>query len=255
MQTSSRLQSLPRGTLGVPAGPASPAGQIDYTRTRTVPVDREFLRGQYLIAGFEPGPYVDAFKLLRTQVLRKLRERGGSTLAVTSPNPGAGNSLVAANLALSLALEATRTVLLVDANLRRPGLHRRFGIEPEYGLADHLLDGVPIEKLLVHPEGIDRFVLLPGTRPVAGSAELLSAPRMAELVHELKHRYPDRLVLFDLPPPRTADALAFAPLADALLLVAGAGRTEQAELAEALEHLQGLPLIGTVLNDAEPSRE
>jgi protein-tyrosine kinase len=246
MHASTQLQTFsPRST------PSQALDRLQYTRTRSVAVDRGFLRSQYLIAGFEPCAYVDAFKVLRTRVLQKLREHGWNTLAVTSPDPKAGKSLVAANLALSLALEVTQTVLLVDANLRDPGLHRRFGIEPEYGLGDHLLDGVPVEKLLVHPVGLDRFVLLPGHRPLPGSAELLSAPRMAELVRELKHRYPDRIVVFDLPHLRTADALAFAPLADALLLVAGAGRTGQAELAEAVEQLQGLPLLGTVLNNAE----
>lgn len=252
MEIPNLLRPAPGGLAASPPGTAPPAPRIAYTRTRGVPVDRGYLRRQYLIAGFEPGPYVDAFKVLRTRVLQKMRENAWNTLAVTSPNPGAGKTLVAANLALSLALEVTQTVLLVDANLRRPGVHRLFGLEPALGLGDHLLDGVPVEKLLVHPQGIDRFVLLPGNRPLPGSAELLSAPRMAGLVHELKHRYPDRLVIFDLPHLQTADALALAPLADTLLLVAGAGSTEQRHLADALDHLQGLPLLGTVLNNAEP---
>jgi protein-tyrosine kinase len=252
MNASQNLHTVPRGHIHSQAAMVQPLGRIEYTRTRSVPINRELLRRQYLIAGFEPGPCVDAFKLLRTRVLQKMNENGWTTLAVTSPNPAAGKSLVAANLALCLALDITRTVLLVDGNLRDPGLHRRFGIEPEYGLGDHLLDGVPMEKVLVHPEGLDRFVLLPGSRPLAGSAELLSAPRMADLVRELKHRYPERIVVFDLPHLQTADTLAFAPLADALLLVAGAGSTGQAELAVAFEHLQGIPLVGTVLNNAEP---
>jgi Mrp family chromosome partitioning ATPase len=236
---------------GVPERAALPAGRIDYTRTRTLPVDRNYLRRQCLIAGFEPCAYVDAFKVLRTRVLHKMREHGWTTLGVTSPNAGAGKSLVAANLALSLAMKATHTALLVDADLRSPELHEFFGLEPTLGLGDHLLDGVPVEDLLVHPEGIDRFVLLPSPRPVPASAELLAAPRTAALVQELKHRYSDRTVIFDLPHLGTADALAFAPLADAVLLVAGAGRTRQSDLAEALEHLRGVPLVGTVLNDAE----
>jgi protein-tyrosine kinase len=255
MSTSLHTLTIPPASAPPKTAAPKPPGPIEYTRTRSVAVDRAFLRRQRLIAGLEPCAYVDACKVLRTRVARKLSEHGWNTLAVTSPGPGAGTSLVAANLALGLALEATRTVLLVDANLRSPSLHRRFGIEPEYGLADHLLDGVPVEKLLLNPRGIERFVLLPGHRPLPGSAELLSSPRMADLLHELKHRYPDRIVILDLPPTETADALALAPLADALLLVAGAGRTGRDALAAALDHLQGLPVLGTVLNDAESVEE
>lgn len=232
--------------------PASQAiGRIEYTQTRSVPVDRNFLRRQKLIAGIEPGSYVDAYKVLRTRVLQRMRENGWTTLGVTSPNAGAGKSLVAANLALSLALEVTQTVLLVDANLRNPSLHHYFGIETSLGLGDHLLDGAPVQKILVHPSGIDRFVLLPGHRPLPDSAELFSAPNAALLVEELKNRYPDRLVVFDLPHWQTADALALAPKLDALLIVAGAGTTGQAELAQTLGQIPGIPVIGTVLNDAE----
>ncbi len=229
-------------------------GRIDYTRTRSVPVNPALLREHLLIAGLEPCPYVDAFKVLRTRVALKMRENGWTTLGITSPNPGAGKTLVAINLALGLSMEYTQTVLLVDANLRNPDIHRRFGLEPGHGLADHLLDRLPLEHILVHPQGMDRFVLLPGNRPLAGSAELLSSPVTAELVEELKQRYPSRLVIFDLPHLGTSDALAFAPLADALLLVVGAGNTRHGELAQALEHLRDTPVIGTVLNDAEPLR-
>lgn len=248
------MQAVTAAISRRPAAPPSAVktvGRIEYTHTRTVPVERDFLRRQKLIAGLEPGPYVDAYKVLRTRVLQRMRERGWTTLGVTSPDAGAGKSLVAANLALSLALEVTQTVLLVDANLRQPRLHHYFGIEPGHGLAEHLLDGVPVEKILVHPGGIERFVLLPGHRPLPGSAELFSAPSAAALVEELKHRYPDRLVVFDLPHWQTAEALAIAPKLDALLMVAGAGRTGQAELAQTLEQMREVPVIGTVLNDAE----
>jgi Mrp family chromosome partitioning ATPase len=243
------ISSVPRRNSE--AQPAQALARIDYAQTRTAPVDRDWLRRQRLVAGIEPGPYVDAYKVLRTRVLQRMRENGWTTLGVTSPEAGAGKSLVAANLALSLALEVTHTVLLVDANLRNPSQHRYFGIEPSHGLEDHLLDGTPVEQLLVHPQGIDRFVLLPGRRPIAGSAELLSAPGAAALVEELKQRYPSRLVVFDLPHWQTADALAVAPMLDALLLVVGAGRTGKEELARTLAQIPGIPVVGTVLNGAE----
>ncbi|WP_434101672.1 CpsD/CapB family tyrosine-protein kinase [Methylocaldum gracile] len=239
----------PRG--GSPQAPA-PAERIEYTTTRSIEVRREVLRRQRLIAGYPPGPYVDAYKVLRTKVLQILRERGWNALAVTSPNPQAGKTVAAINLALSLALDVSQTVLLVDANLRHPSVHTAFGFTPQYGLSDYLLDDVPIERLLINPKGIGRFVVLPGHRPLPDASELLASPKMARLVDELKHRYPSRIVVFDLPHLTTADALAFAPHVDAALLVLEAGRTTHAELEEALAHLNTTPLLGTLLNKAEP---
>jgi Mrp family chromosome partitioning ATPase len=245
-----QIQAKSRASIA-PASGQTPIAPFEYTQTRTVEDNRKHLRKQRVIAGMEPSAYVDAFKMLRTRILPRMREQGWNTLGVAGPNAGVGASLVAANLALSLALEVTQTVLLVDANMRDPGVHRLFGLRPEHGLADHLLDWVPVEKILVHPGGIDRLVLLPGNRSVPGSVEVLSSPATVGLVDELKHRYANRIVIFDLPPLQTADALAFAPRLDCLLLVVGAGSTQRVELSEALDSLQGVPVIGTVLNDAE----
>jgi Mrp family chromosome partitioning ATPase len=115
-------------------------------------------------------------------------------------------------------------------------------------LVDYLLDGTPVEDLLVHP-GIGRFLLLPAGRGVLGSSELLTSPRMLALVKELKQRYQSRIVLFDLPPLLdAADALAFSPYTDAILLVIEAGRTQAEQIERALQLLKGTPIIGTVLN-------
>lgn len=226
-------------------------GNIQYTQTRSVPVSIDHLRRNRVIAGCDPGGFTDAYKILRTRVLQKLRDQGWNALAVTSPGPAAGKTLTAINLAISLALEVDQTVLLVDANLRSPSVHRYFGIQPEFGLSDYLLDSVPIEKILVNPKGIGRFVLLPGKRPLADSAELLSSPKMAELVEELKSRYPSRIVIFDLPHLTTSDTLGFTPYADAALLVVEEGGTTRDDLIQAIESLQPSPILGTVLNKAD----
>jgi len=224
---------------------------IQYTQTRTVTLSRELLRRRRVIAGYDPCAFVDAYKILRTRVLHKMREQGWNTLAVTSPGAGCGKSLTAINLALSIALEAHQTVLLVDANLRDPAVHRYLGIEPAMGLSDYLMDNVPIPKILMNPKGIGRFVVLPGKRPIFNSSELIASPKMARLVEELKNRYPSRFVMFDLPHLATADALSFTPYVDAVVLVVEEGKTTQDELSRAIEALQNTPLVGLVLNKAE----
>lgn len=225
-------------------------GDISYTRTRVFAPDLALLRENRVIAGLAAGPVVDAYKIMCIQVLQRLRERQGNSLAVVSPGDGEGKTLTAINLALSLAQEVDQTVLLVDANLRDPGVHKYFGFKPEAGLSDHLINGVPLDQLLVNP-GIDRFVILPGGRPLQNSTEMLGSMKMEKLVQELKMRYPSRIVLFDLPPVLSvADAMAFAPYVDAALMVVRESRTRRAELQRAAEMLKSVDLLGTVLNMA-----
>ena len=224
---------------------------IVYTRTRSLDIPLSVLRQRRVMAAYDKGPFVDAFKILRTQVMHRLRENNWNVLGVTSPGHGEGKTLTAVNLAVSLAMDTAQTVLLVDANLRNPSVHEVFGLEDCPGLADYLLDDQPVEDLLVHP-GIGRFVLLPGGRAISNSTEILTSPKMVALVEEFKHRYPARIIIFDLPPLlHTADVLAFSPYTDALLLVVEEGKTTIEELQRALSLLKNSrPVLGTVLNKA-----
>lgn len=222
---------------------------IVYSVTKVVECPEDELRERRIVAGFESGAFVEGYKLLRTQVLHRLRENGWSVLGVTSPNEREGKTLTAVNLAVTLAMEATQTVLLVDADLRKPTIHRMFGLDKAKGLADVLLDEVPLEETLIHP-AIGRFVILPGGRTVSQATEALTSPRMAALVEELKHRYESRIVVFDLPPVLTcADVLGFGPHLDALLLVMAEGVTRRHDVEESINRLKGaVPILGTLLN-------
>lgn len=224
---------------------------IVYTRTRSTNTPLSVLRQRRVMAAYNKGSFVDAFKILRTQVMHRLRENKWNVLGVTSPGHGEGKTLTAVNLAVSLAMETTQTVLLVDSNLRNPGIHEVFALQDCPGLADYLLDNQPVEDLLVHP-GIGRFVLLTAGRAIPNSTEVLTSPKMLALVEEFKHRYPSRVVIFDLPPLlHTADVLAFSPYIDALLLVVEEGRTTAEELQRALSLVKdSRPVLGTVLNKA-----
>jgi Mrp family chromosome partitioning ATPase len=145
-----------------------------------------------------------------------------------------------------------QTVLLVDADLRSPSIHRYFGIPRGEGLVDHLTAGVPINELLIHPEGLGKLVLLPGGRPATQAPELINSPLMGELVQDLKHYYPGRYVLFDLPPLLNfADALAFAPLMDGIIVVVEAGKTSREDIERCQEMLKKFNLLGFVLNKLE----
>lgn len=229
----------------------STAPPVVYTSTRTVELTDDTMRVQRLITGFEGGPFVDAYKMLRTQVVQQFRQQGWTALGVTSPTAHAGKTLTAVNLSLALALDLTHTVLLVDADLHRPRVHEAFGLTEGQGLTEYLFDDVPLRQLLVHP-GVGRFVFLPGGRRIRNSAEALASPKMAALVQELKHRYPARLVVFDMPPILSrADVLGFAPHLDALLLVVEEGQTGASDVERAMGLLKGtVPILGGVLNKA-----
>ncbi len=253
-----RLRAGGSGSIsGGTSGGATAVDQITYVHTRTEEVPASFLREMRVITAIEPGGFTDAYGILRTQVLQRLREKQQNVLAVTSPGVAEGKTITAINLAISLAMEVDYTVLLVDADLRNPRVHTYFGIHPKKGLSDYLLDDVSLPELLVHPSGIGRFVILPGGRPLDNSSEMLNSPKMIRLVEELKTRYRSRIVLFDLPPLlSTADALAFSPYVDAALLVVEEGVTPALEIERAAQLLtQNAQLIGTVLNKARTAKE
>ena len=97
------------------------------------------LRQRRVMAAYDKGPFVDAYKILRTQVMHRLRENNWNVLGVTSPGHGEGKTLTAVNLAVSLAMETSQTVLLVDADLRSPSIHEVFGLDDCPGLGGLLV--------------------------------------------------------------------------------------------------------------------
>lgn len=226
--------------------------EICYSITRTVAVDHDTMSRHKLIVKGEHPTVEEEYKHLRTHILHGTKPENRNTLMFTGPRPGEGKTLTSINLALSISQEVDQTVLLVDADLRNPSVHRYFGFVPELGLVDYLKNGVPIPELLVHPEGLAKLVLLPGGKPTREAAELIKSPQMAELVSELKDCYPDRYVLFDLPPLLNfADALAFAPLVDGIVIVVEAGKTPREEIDRCLEMMKKFAVMGLVLNKTD----
>lgn len=228
---------------------AEPPPTVIYSRTRSIVIPDEVLQRHRIQTGRESNQVSDAYKILRTQVIHRLRENNWNVLGVTSPKDGEGKTLTSINLAIALAAEPTQTVLLVDADLRAPHLHEELGLESNGGLTEFLLDGRSIEDMLIFPD-LGRLILLLGGRGTDHSADVLTSPRMSALGKELKHRYASRIVIFDLPPVLDqADVLAFTPQLDALLLVVEDGKTTESEFQQAMQTLKGsVPILGTVLN-------
>lgn len=235
-----------------PVAPMPEAGATGEKVTPAVSLDEAVLRDNRIIAGMAPGSFPDAYNLLRTRILQVFKENDWNSLGITSPGPGAGSTLTAINLAISMAREVDYTVLLVDANLRQPALLAQLGLEPRPGLSDYLSSDTSLADLLFRPGLVDHLVILPGGQPLANSAEMLNSPRMGRLAEEMKSRYPSRVVIYDLPPVLSAsDTLAFAPNIDAALLVVEDGVTQKQELEQAVELLSVTNIVGTVLNKSD----
>jgi exopolysaccharide/PEP-CTERM locus tyrosine autokinase len=193
----------------------------------------------------------EEYRKLKSLVLRLTkRERFLNTLLITSGGSNEGKTLTALNLAIVLAQDYEHSVVLVDADLRRPSIHRYLGIQPEAGLAQCLQDNIPVSRVLVKT-GLGRLVVLPAGGPVADPVELLASSRMKEIVRELKNRYPDRFVIIDTPPSAPfADAHVLGQVVDGVLFVVREGVAKANDVREGLGSLKDANLLGVVYNDA-----
>src|SRR5262245_4374674 len=229
---------------------AAPAQQ-----SRAVQVSSTHLEQKRLLHEGSSPETRNAYKMLRTQVLQRMGAHAFQALAAVSPGTAEGKSVTAANLALSIAQEPNHTAMLVDLDLRRPALHHLFGITVERGVDDYLAGECALSEVLYRPQQFERLVLLPVRAPVEHSSELLASTRARELKAEVRGRYPDRIVVYDLPPVLVSDdALTVMPSVDCALVVAAEGRTRRDELVRTLEVLNGTTIVGTVLNrSAEPA--
>jgi capsular exopolysaccharide synthesis family protein len=190
----------------------------------------------------------EQFKILRTNLLYPVEGKPPRSVLVTSVNPGDGKSFVAANLAVSVALNINRYVLLMDCDLRRPTIHRQFGFGDTPGLSEYLSRGAPLPSLLIQTK-VDRLSILPGGTPPPNPSELLSSDRMLALVEEVTQRYKDRLIIIDSPPPTmTAETGVLARMAEGIVLVARYSNTNRDDLKKLVDHLGKDKIVGCILN-------
>lgn len=219
-----------------------------------VPVNFERLRENRIVLANETGPAAQAYRMLRTQILQRVRLHGVRALGVVSAVDGEGKTLTAANLALGIAAESNQNVLLVDLDLHRPSIAKLFGLDIDTGLDTWFTGVVEIGAICRGLEGIDRLEIIPTLARVPGSSEILASQRVQEMLLGLKSAQRDGLVIFDLPPALLADdVLTVASLLDGYVLVATEGVTKREDVTRVRELLSGVKLIGTVLNRASES--
>lgn len=216
-------------------------------RARSVSVAQEQLERSRLVAHRARDAHADVYRMLRTQVLRRLSHEQ-TAIGVTSPQAGEGKTLTACNLALAMARESARAVVLVDLDLRHPSVHEAFGFTPVAGIGDYLSGRADFSDCVVDP-GIGGLRIACGRVPCEDSSELIAGARMHELAAQLCQPAAGRIVIYDLPPVLAADdAVVFAPQLDGMLVLVREGFTTREALERALELLGDTPLLGTVLN-------
>ncbi len=220
----------------------------NYSQSRTVHLDPGFIAQNRCLAYLDDVSETEAYRVLRSQVLQRTRGSASNTIMVTSALQGEGKTLTSINLAFSLAREFQHTVLLVDGDLRKQSIHKYMGCAGEKGLIDYLVDGSPVRELITWP-GIEKMTLISGGRSYQESAEIFGSPRMKELISDMKERYPERYILFDIPAILTAaDAHTFAPLVDQVIVVVRAGKTPVDDVKKAIRFLPKEKILGFVLN-------
>lgn len=171
-------------------------------------------------------------------------------LMVTSSIGGEGKSLTALNLALSLAQEFDHTVLLVDADIRKPSIHNYLGIENSAGLTDCLLNEIDVKDALIRT-GIGKLSFLPAGRSVPNPAEVFNSQRMRDFFLEMKNRYQDRYIIIDTPPVLPfAETRTLSSIVDGIVLVAKEGLVTLHNIKETMEYIKGAPMLGIVYNEA-----
>jgi non-specific protein-tyrosine kinase len=233
---------------------------VTYTKTQVHKPDPKTLKEKKAFAFFSKHEMMDYSNLLRTQILNKLDEIGGNSLLITSAHPGEGKTFTSINLSISVAQELNRTVLLVDADLRRPAKSHfdfamdHFGVNTDRGLADYLLGQAELQDLLINP-GINKLTILPSGKILPNSAEVIGSARMKQLIAEIKSRYQDRVVIIDGPSALMCpDPVVLSRLVDGVLLVVETERTSPKDIKRLMELIGNRPILGTVLNKDRSKR-
>lgn len=216
------------------------------------PADAVKVTNRLLVAASDPHtPLAEEYRKLKSVLVRLTRgEQFRNLIMVTSSVGSEGKSVTSLNLALTLAQEYDHTVLLVDADLRKPSLHSYLGIDQGTGLSECLLDGADIRDALVRT-GIGKLTLLPAGRPVRNPAEIFSSQRARDLFLEMKRRYRDRYVIIDTPPVLPfSEARSIGTVVDGILLVVKEGTVPLDSVNETLDCLKGNSILGIVYNEA-----
>ena len=237
--------------------------QVSSSHAETLNLDKESLEERgYLIDNGTRKSIKDEFRQIKRKLLNNAFGAASKTLdnsnlvMVSSSKPNEGKTFVSINLALSIALEQDKTVLLIDADVLRPSIYRELGLGNVPGLIEYLLGQKETIGDIIYNTNIDKLKIIPAGEPHHLSNELLASDKMESLAKELAERYPDRIVIFDCPPLiGVTETLVLANLMGQAIVVVEESKTQLSDIQKATENLSDDLALGIVLNKAIKSHK
>lgn len=236
------------------AKPPAPRGRA---RARVVTLDLARLeREGHLVSSQARSLLSEEFRQIKRPLLKHTRSKDAiknrlALIMVTSAMPGEGKTFSAINLAMSIANEIDKSVLLVDADVVRPDLMRRLGVEADVGLLDLLTDPSLALDDVILETNVPKLSLLPAGKRNNYSTELLASEAMEELLLSLASDCPGRIVVFDAPPLLvTAEAKLLATRVGQVVLIVEADATHRREVEQGFAAVEQCPNVSAILNKA-----
>ena len=232
------------------------AGPVSQEKSQSVEIDLDYLAEKGYVTPNAPRSRIaDEFRILKRPLLANaagvgpLSIRHGNLIMVTSAVPGEGKTFCSINLAMSIALEFDRSVLLVDADVAKPSMPSYLGFPPGRGLLDVLDGSDPDLSQVMLRTNVEKLTLLTSGRAHGRATELLASATMGQILEEIATRYADRIVIFDSPPILVAtESAVLATQMGQIVVVVHAETTSHAEVAHAIAAIEACPVKMTVLN-------
>ena len=219
---------------------------------KEVTIAGPYLESKRIVAHDIADPRSRSFDMLRTQVLQSMDSKNSQLIGVTSPTPGCGKSLIAINLALSIARQQERSVLLVDLDLRRPQVASYLGLNSKDGLLSVLEGRSKLSNAITQINVRDhRLLALPCEAPTLSSSEWMASRAMTAMLQEIRQVFRNWTVIVDLPPILPSDdVITILPQIDSTILVAAIGMSTMSEIKDCTKHLESAAVARVVLNKA-----
>ena len=217
---------------------------------KEVDLNGKHLESNRIIAHNIADPRSKSFDMLRTQVLQSMQANSWQIVGVTSPTAGCGKTVVAVNLALSLARQQERSVLLVDLDLQRPMVAKNLGLTCDRGMVSLLEGRTDLPSIMIQARiNNQRLSILPCEASTPDSSEWMASKTMSAFLQVIKQEFKGWTVIFDLPPLLIGDdVITILPQIDCTLFVAAVGISTISEIKECNKHLDSTSIVRVVLN-------
>lgn len=248
--------AAPKNVSAKPAGKSAAASRGPTSELTPFNIDIQRLEsnGHISISGLRR-QINEEYREIKRKLLNNAFGQLSSTLnnsniiMVTSGRPSEGKTFTACNLALSIAAEQDKTVLLVDADVLKPNVLNTLGLERRKGLMEYLTGEVEDISEVLYPTNVDKLKIIPAGRSHHLTTEYLASEKMADTVNEFANRYPDRIVIFDTPPLiGITETAVLANFAGQAVVVVEEGKSKINDIRHAVERLNPNMAIGFVVN-------